>query len=349
MEVFVPDPLRGSVEAASGGQCTVLYSRGGTPSHFFVLPAFNIEDIAPELGSGVHPAFIIRGRRVPKLFIGMYQAKFLISGQTAECASLPGMQPDLLDTGLFSQTNCLGTGKTLLEIMAQTMPGAHIMTNLEWSAVALWCAKNSLVGGFIPHGNGEYGRDVDHPWERGVPTGFHDYTLTGSGPDSWRHNNAPNGIADLVGNASEWVLGLRLVEGEIQVCQDNDAATWTQGVFGGQEWRAINFSTGALVAPGTTGTVKVEGGPDQGFHFAATRAVTGGFILPFAEIEGVSALPPHLLLWSLGQLPGRAYVRNTGTAYPARGGWFFPDSEASLFTYDLTNASANTTVRIAKY
>ena len=40
----------------------------------------------------------------------------------------------------------------------------------------------------------------------------------------WSHDGTPFGIWDLNGNVWEWVGELRIVDGEIQVIPDNDAA-----------------------------------------------------------------------------------------------------------------------------
>ena len=88
--VFVPDDLRASVEGATGGQCTVLYTQHGMPSYFHVFPKFNLEDIDPDLGSGPHPAFIINGLEVPQLFVGMFQGVV----KNDELLSHPQLAPD---------------------------------------------------------------------------------------------------------------------------------------------------------------------------------------------------------------------------------------------------------------
>ena len=48
--------------------------------------------------------------------------------------------------------------------------------------------------------------------------------MTGSGPDSWRHDGTAYGIADLVGNVWEWVDLLKLSGGKIVMPRDNDFA-----------------------------------------------------------------------------------------------------------------------------
>ena len=87
--IFVKDDLRASVEAATGGKVTVLYTASGQPSYMNVIPKFNLEDIDAGLGSGVHPAFIVGGVEKSELFIGTYQG----INKNGEFLSLPGVDP----------------------------------------------------------------------------------------------------------------------------------------------------------------------------------------------------------------------------------------------------------------
>jgi hypothetical protein len=141
--------------------------------------------------------------------------------------------------------------------------------------LALWCKKN----GFMPRGNTSYGQDSVATYETGRrPDGLAAgntagaaRTLTGSGPASWRHDNTPNGISDLCGNIWEWTPGLRLVPAgagfaEIQIITNNDAAlNATDHTATSAAWKAIDGSTGALVAPTFTGTL-------AGANYVATTA-----------------------------------------------------------------------------
>ncbi|MGL5039186.1 MAG: hypothetical protein ACRC6D_03520, partial [Aeromonas sp.] len=59
--IFVKDSLRASVEAATGGRQTVLYTAKGQPSYMYVMNAFNREDVDPSVGTGIHPMFLVDG------------------------------------------------------------------------------------------------------------------------------------------------------------------------------------------------------------------------------------------------------------------------------------------------
>jgi formylglycine-generating enzyme required for sulfatase activity len=243
--IFVKDDLRASVEAASGGKQTVLYTAAGHPSIMNIIPAFNLEDIDASLGTGLHPAFIVNATNKSELFIGTYQGIV----KDGNLLSLPNVTPTVNQAFDTFRTHVAANG-----------PGWHLTSNAERAAIALWCWKN----GFQPRGNNNYGRDVANTWETarradGLAPGYTangGISLTGSGPASWRHDNTPFGISDLNGTVWEWATGMRIVAGEVQVLQDNNAADNTKDVSATSSlWKAIDGSTGALVTPTFTGTI----------------------------------------------------------------------------------------------
>lgn len=342
--IFTKDALRASVEAATGGKVTVLYDDKGYPSHMVVVPKFNRQDIDASLGNGVHPAFVVNGVEKSEVFIGQYQA-IVADGRAI---SMPGQDPAVNLNFDQALSYCAAKG-----------PGWHAVTNPEWAALALWCWKN----GFMPRGNNDYGRDHSAVYETGrridggAPgsTSGTGRTLTGSGPASWRHDNTYAGIADLNGNVYEWVGGMRVNGGEIQILQDNNAADNTKSqAAGSAEWKAI-LQDGSLVAPGTPNTLKYDGSAANGTGTTNVDTVidnqSDGAGYTAAKFQDstyndtrITVTPGLALLKALGLFPVAAsglgddylYVNNNGERLPFRGGYWYIASSAGVFTLYLS-------------
>jgi hypothetical protein len=345
--ILVKDDLRASVEAATGGQVTVLYTAAGHPSYMVRLPKFNLQDIDQSLGTGVHPAFIVNGIEKSEIWIGQH----LGLQKDGNLLSLPGVTPTVYGTFDVNRGWAAANG-----------PGWHLMTVAEWSAIALWCWKN----GTLPRGNNAYGRDIGSPWETATrsdgyapgDTAGAAMTLTGSGPASWRHNGQPSGIADLNGNLWEWNGGLRLQDGEIQILPNNDAADNTKDQSANSPlWKAIKATDGSLVAPGTSGTLKYD---------ATNASGTGALILSdtlanqvadespdyaAVTLEGMTAkvgLTVPAIAKALGVYPVGSglsgdyiWARNRGECLPLAGGHWSRGAGGGVFARILHNARAD--------
>lgn len=236
----IKDSLRQAIEAASGGLCTVMYTRKGQPTFLRRIPRFDLQDLDPSLGTGPHPAFVVGERTVSEIWVGMYPGVL----SQGELISVPGAAPTLM------------TFADAVAAARANGPGFHLLTNAELAAVLLmhWAMNNKQD---VLRGNTYWGRSHEAPWETAVrvdgrapgeTTGEHVH-LTGSGPLTWRHDGTAWGIADLV-SPKGWVAGLRLVNGEIQIIPNNNAAVNVD-----TDWRAI-LPDGSLVPPGTSGTLK---------------------------------------------------------------------------------------------
>jgi len=312
--IFIKDDLRASVEAASGGRQTVLYTATGQPTFMNVIPKFNGQDVDAGLPAGVHPMFIVNGVEKSEYFFGSYPGIV----KNGELLSLPGVD---CTTGInhdqaVAYARACGVGH-------------HVVPNVAMAGIALWCRANS----FQPRGNTNWGKSSDAAWETGrridglAPgtasgTGR---TLTGSGPASWRHDNSSSGISDLCGLVWEWTPGMRVNMGEIQIIVNNDAAlNATDFGVASAAWKAIDGATGALVAPGSANTVKYATSGTANYTLvrssgASFEAMTN----PGATPVGATALS---LLKAHGLYPVASLLGGTIAVPAANGDGFWIDT-----------------------
>ena len=298
MDIIVKDELRESVEAASGGKQTVLRTAKGQATYMNIIPRVNLEDLHPSLGCGPHPAFVVNGIEKREIMIGTYQAVI----RDGEALSLPGHAPAGNINFDAARAACLAAGS-----------GFHLLTNYEWSLVALWCSAE----GYSPRGNTRNGDSHSNPDEKGTRTGVGGITITGSGPASWRHDGTMFGISDLVGNVWEWVDGLKLSGGKVVMTMDNAFAAaeceWTD--------------TGAVVNKG--GALQIAGKiTKRGWLSGAFREISGSH-----GFEDAKFLKQALLLPIEGlDQAGHCWADNTEDfeALPFRGGCWSSESNAGL-------------------
>ena len=343
--IITKDSLRSSVEAATGGLVTVLYDDAGHPSYMRRIPKVKIEDLYPDLGlTGTHPAFIVNGVEKSELFIGMYPASLVDSYGV----SLPGMDPANTLNFDSAVNYCKNKGT-----------GWHLMTNAEWALLGALGIKT----GFQPRGNTWWGQHHEAKHETGTLApgaselgvsndDLHGRTLTGSGPVSWRHDNSPAGIADLVGNVWEWTGGMRLNAGEINIIKDNDAAAHDVDMSADSSaWKAI-LQNGTLATPGTADTLKYDAAGSNGTGVVKlnktitsqypSQDTTASSSCAFKSMtaEGSVTAPALLKLLSLYPVDttnpvGSIWVRNAGERLALRGGYYNVAGGAGLFGLNL--------------
>ena len=232
--------------------------------------------------------------------------------------------------------------------------GWHLMTNAEWALLGALGIKT----GFQPRGNTYWGQHHEAKHETGTLApgaselgvsndDLHGRTLTGSGPVSWRHDNSPAGIADLVGNVWEWTGGMRLNAGEINIIKDNDAAADADMSADSSAWKAI-LQNGTLATPGTADTLKYDAAGSAGTGAVKlNKTITSQYPSPdttassscaFKSMTAESSVTVPALLKLLSLYPvdttnpvGSIWMRNSAERLALRGGYYTNAGGAGLF------------------
>ena len=226
----------------------ILYDDKGLPSIMVKIPKMSYADLGLGASTATFPAFIVNGQEVDAIYISKYQ-NIVVDGRAY---SLPGEDPKATISKDSALAACTAKGA-----------GWHLMSRAEWAMLALWCKAN----GTQPKGNNNYGKDASETVRRAVPTYMDGANIgrvaTGTGPLAWSHDGTPSGIWDLNGNVSEWVGGIRLVKGELQIMANNNAADKDKSqAADSAQWMAIKASDGTLITPDgsgtTTGSVRLD-------------------------------------------------------------------------------------------
>lgn len=316
---------------------SIITDDKGLPSVMVRVPKFKISDVIDGGSDSTHPAFIVNGTEVDAIYISKYQ-NVVYDGRAY---SLPLEDPKASINFETALSACTAKGR-----------GWHLMTRAEWAAIALWCRKNSLM----PKGNNNYGKDTSESAYVAIPS-YYDGSnigrvLTGSGPLTWSHNGAQDGIWDLNGNVWEWQGGYRTVDGEIQVLANNDAADLNNSQLSSSgAWKAI-LQDGSLVAPGTAGTLKWDYTADPGtesggkvyrlnttLEFPASNDNPNGD-MSFASLTAASGVSVPEILKALALYPAdtgdygndRIYMRNRGERLSYAGGYWRSGGHAGVFS-----------------
>lgn len=308
--------------ASFGPNNKVILDDIGLPSIMVGVPKMRYSDVITGGTQEVLPWWVVDGAEKETIWV----SKFPNIVKHDRAYSLPMMDPRAnidFDTALAA---CRKKGN-----------GWHLNQNGVFAALNLWSQKN----GTVPRGNTNYGRSYTHPHEKGITTYKHSgndggRTATGSGPVTWSHDHSAAGIFDLCGNVWEWVSGLRLMDGEIQIIPYGNAMKSTCSMAAGStEWKAI-MPDGTLVEPGTAGTLKLDRASASSAAAVINTAVTtqttdaNDISSAFKDITAASGVNIPKILIAAGMFPessatyggDRFYGRNNGERLPSRGSDF---------------------------
>ncbi|MBE6601489.1 MAG: hypothetical protein E7637_03145 [Ruminococcaceae bacterium] len=292
----------------------VMTDARGIPSVMVWFPKYTLDTVLDGAPHVPHPAFVVDGKELDGIYISKFQARVM----DGMAYSLPDVDPTThID---FDTASCACTAKG---------QGFHLMTALEWGAVALWCQKN----GWLPFGNNDMGKDIREKDAVAKVSYYNEEkqicrVAAGTGPVEWSHNRASDGIYDLNANVWEWSGGIRLVRGELQLLPNLRGLPAGAHTSESDAWRAIDGRTGEWLLPDGNGTtensVKLDWVGDawqlvatavsdslKHFRFCAFSDIT------VHESVGKSA---KLLLYALGFLPSGDPSLYEGVCFYANNG-----------------------------
>lgn len=253
-----------AVKTALPGNNSLIFDNIGIPSVMVRIPKLTYRELGIDDTDTIHPAFIVNGVTKDAIYISKYQN--VVTNNRAY--SMPGETP----TCNISFDNALSYCKNKGEHW-------HLMTRAEWALIALLCLKNSTT----PRGNNSYGKDVEESESLALVAekdsqGRTKKVATGTGPASWSHDGTVGGVFDLNGNVYELVGGIRFVNGELQLIDNNAASdSSVEQSREGTYWKAVDATTGELIKPDGLGRTvnSVKFGVNNGVFRYSTETSIG--------------------------------------------------------------------------
>ena len=249
-------------------------------------------ELVDGLPDHIHPAFIINGVVQESILLGKYKV-----GETGESGgklvSMPNIMPgySFNSNEMLSRIRAAGTsisGMTcadygFIKLLAQK-EGWNPKGNTDWESShkdgIRWKVGEYVQGGterirkgylykcLITHTTTTELRPEIAPkyWKKkmfvsgaSMDTNGH-RTLNGTGPLDWYLGSNPGNLCDVIGSLHEFQYGCRIVDCELQIMENNNAADPSADLSAeSPNWKAIlpnkNDDGYTLVAPGTTGTL----------------------------------------------------------------------------------------------
>jgi hypothetical protein len=288
-----------------------VFDNAGLPSIMVKFSKRANASLFPGGSQETHPAFNVGGEETDAIYISKYPCT-VINGKPY---SLPYMKPATNIDLDAAAAACFAKGE-----------GWHLLTAPEYALAAL----ESMKGNTLPRGNTNHGASHSHHKERGKRyDGYR--TLTGSGPVTWAHDHTPYGVYGLCGNVWEWIAGLRLMDGRIEVIPGNNAANPVDVSRTSPLWKPVlTDGAPARFIAGEGGIRLTSGGGDSGGR--------GG--CAWKDLD-VAVVPPELLK-ALALYPGDIkdndsclYLDDDGERLPFRGGSWYNAASAGVFALAL--------------
>lgn len=324
----------------------VRYDAQGNPSLFVRFPKMKSIELDASLPDHTHPAFIINGIEQDEILIGKYAGTTMDGTTSGRIYSLPNMPPVHSRTAdqMLAQcrTACKGaSGMTVADrgfllLLAQkngwnprgNTDKGHCrddVTSFRTGEKVSLGAKRGYDG-WLYECNQEHMTDAELApniapkyWQKirqiGGSEAYPDIrddgmtlTLNGTGPLGWYLDGRAGSVADLVGNVQEVDYGCRIIDNELQILENNNAADPEADLtIASAAWKAIlpnpTDDGYTLVAPGTNGTVHlVQKNGVLLFDTMKSEYTNTVYTRSFAELEGNLPYIPHILK-ELGLFP----------------------------------------------